>query len=52
MEKQLACSEFCDCVERGCENKCNKNAETYDNDEDHQESDDEMDDEETIDMVD
>ena len=39
-------------MERGCENKWNKNVETDNNDEDYQESDAERDHEETIDITD
>ena len=51
-KEPLACSEFCSCAERGCENKWNNNVETDDNDEDYQESDAEVGDEESIDMID
>ena len=51
-KEQLACSEFCGCVDRRCENKWNNNVETDGNDEDYQESDAVVDEGETIDMTD
>ena len=39
-------------MERGCEKKWNNNIKTDDSDKDYQESDAEVDDEETIDMID
>ena len=39
-------------MEHGCENKWNNNVETDNDDEDYQESDAEVNDEETIDMID
>ena len=50
-KEQLACGEFCE-EENGCENKCNNNVETDDNDQDYKQSDAEVDDEETIDVID
>ena len=38
---QMACNEFCGCVERGCDNRYNKNVENDDNDEDDDYSDEE-----------
>ena len=51
-KEQLACSEFCGCAEHRHENKWSNNIETDNNDEDYQESDAEVDHEETIDMID
>ena len=51
-KEQLGCSEFFGCAELGCENKWNKNVETDGHDKVYQESNAEMDHEETIDMID
>ena len=50
-KEQLACSEYCGCAERECENNWNKNVKTDDNGRDYQESDAEVNDEETVDVI-